>query len=79
MTFYGGLFIGIMIGCIISVIVMCMAFISKGTDEIIEDLCGALQEWVDINEVTWNAPDFGKKRFNRSVEVLNRARGFVND
>jgi len=75
MTFYGGLLIGIMVGVIIGVIVMCMAFVSKGTDEVVAELYGALEEWVEINENYWNAPDFGKKRYERSCKALNRARG----
>lgn len=75
MTFYGGVFIGIMVGVIITMITMSLMFVAKGTDVIIADLCGALREWVEINEQCWNAPDFGKKRYERSCKALNRARG----
>ncbi|TGE35900.1 hypothetical protein E4K67_22550 [Desulfosporosinus fructosivorans] len=75
MTFYGGIFIGIMVGVIIGVITMSLMFVAKGSDEIINELYGALEEWVEINENYWNAPDFGKKRYERSCKALNRARG----
>lgn len=75
MTFWGGLLIGIMVGVIITMIIMSLMFVAKGSDEIIAELYGALEEWVEINEVAWRAPDFGKKRYERSCKALNKARG----
>jgi len=75
-----GLILGGMIGCIIGVVVMCLASVSRDTDEINTELYDALEEWVDLNESGWTLPlnDSGRDLFDRSCKALNRARGQVD-
>ena len=75
MTFWAWIILALVAGFAIGMIVAAFMATARGNDEIIADLVGALQEWVDINENYWNAPDFRKKRYERSCKALNRARG----
>jgi len=75
MTFWFWIVLALLVGIVVGMLTAAFVVAARGADEIIAELCGALNEWVDINENYWNAPDFGKKRYDRSCKALNRARG----
>lgn len=75
MTFWFWIILALLVGIVIGMLAAAFMVSARGADEIIADLCGALEEWVEINENYWNAPDHLGKRYERSCKALNRARG----